>query len=71
MKNFKRNIIIGGLFLNAVICIILAFILPCDYVVVKHVYLGTMIAIANVLADILWLLVANRIINDYLKIKNG
>jgi hypothetical protein len=64
MKNLKRNVIIGGLLLNAVICIILAFILDCSF-------WGKYIAIGNILADAMWILIGNFIVTDYLiKVKN-
>jgi hypothetical protein len=68
MKNLKLKVIIGGLLLNGIICILLATFLPCDYLI-NQISLGSVIATSNVVADILWILIANKIINDYLKNK--
>lgn len=60
MKNLKLKVIIGGILGITIIAIILALTLDC----VKY---GLYIAFGNIAAQILWILVANYIVNDYQK----
>jgi hypothetical protein len=66
MSDLKIKVLIGGLFLNAIISIILALILDCSKV-------GIFIFVGDVIASILWLLVGSAIVDDYErnKIKNN
>lgn len=62
MSDLKIKVLIGGLFLNAIISIILALILDCSKV-------GIFILVGDVIASILWLLVGSAIVDEYEKNK--